>query len=171
MAPIEPDLSNSNLRPLLLLGGFATGISGLAGLVGFRVLYRSYRALPPSQAARSRQATRKKHIQAYQGLLFLSFSVALFHGFHLLSISYQIWAAERGESVPTSLWREGGLFSKTDSVSLKLGRWLRDTDLLGEVWVQTLDSSRRQWWTQQLLLGAGVWSTFVAIEGEGDTKC
>jgi hypothetical protein len=166
MAPIEPDLRNSNLWALLLLTSFGTLNTILIYIVAHRVLYRAYHALTPTSATRERESRRRKHVLAFEGLAFLSFSLALYYGFHLLSVSYQVWAIERGEPIPTSLWHEGGLFSREKTVSLKLGRWLHDSDLIAEIFELVLDRSSHQWWTQQLLLGAVVWSTYAAIEGK-----
>ena len=165
MAPIEPDLHNSNLRPLLLFGSYFVSTFSLLYLILHRVLYQASTSLPPSQATRFRENQRQKHVRIFAGLSVISLAVACYYIFNFLTVSYRVWAHERGEALPLNLWGRGGLLGSDDPVDLQLGRWLKDTSLLMEWWEIAIERSRRFWWTQQLVLGTAAWSTFAAIEG------
>ena len=166
MAPIEPDLYNANFRPISLFSGYIVLASSLTYLITRRVLYRAYTSIPPSQATRHRQHDRQRHVRIFAGLTVLSLGVACYQLFSLLSLSYKVWAHERGEALPIGLWGRGGLFGGDEGQGLALGRWFHDTDLLRETWEIAIEKSRRFWWTQQLWLGAAAWSVFLGIEGE-----
>ena len=165
MAPIEPDLSNSNKLPIALLSTYLSLTSVLIYTISHRVLFKAHKALPPSQATRFRQSTRRKHIEAFAALALLSLAVATYFGYSFLKLSYQVWAYERGEAVPTGLFGRYGIFSQRVG-RLQLGRWLHDTDLISELWEIALERARRRWWSQQLLLTSGPWCLYVAIEGQ-----
>ncbi|KZF24002.1 hypothetical protein L228DRAFT_266370 [Xylona heveae TC161] len=168
MAPIEPDLSNSNARPLAFLTAYGLVAAHVTVLV-VRTLYRASRALPPSQATRSRQSHRRKHVAIFAALAALSLVVTGYYVFGAFLLSYRVWALQRGEVVPRHLWGEAGVFfagEEEKAVDLQLGRWWRETDLITEFWELTTETSRRFWWTQQAFLGAAAWGVFVAIEGQ-----
>ena len=55
MAPIEPDLTTSNVCLLLTFSGYPLLVVGLTALILFDVLYNAHAALPPSQDARPPQ--------------------------------------------------------------------------------------------------------------------
>ena len=166
MAPIDPDLYNDNTRPLALLSSYAILATSLIGLIDHRVLYRSYKALPPSQATRQREPHRRKHIATFVALNALSFGLAIYYIGSILNVSYQVWAYERGDSVPSSVWGGDGVFTEDGSLTLQLGRWLKNTDVIQDAWEIAMSNSRRQWWTQQLFLGRSAWSLYVAIDGK-----
>ena len=157
MAPIEHDLSNSNRLPIALGTVYLLATSFLVYTVAHRVLYRAHKALPPSQATRVREGARRKHIGTFIALASLSLTVGIYYGYQFLKLSYQVWAYQRGDVVPTGLWG--------NSRHLQLGRWLHDTDLISEIWEIAMEKTRRRWWTQQLLLTTGPWSLYVAIQG------
>ncbi|KAI4144072.1 MAG: hypothetical protein LQ340_006791 [Diploschistes diacapsis] len=163
MAPIEHDLSNSNIWPIALFLVYITTTSFLLYRIGHSVLYRAHRALPPSQATRSREGSRRKHIETFAALAFVSLAFAISYGYNCLKLSYQVWAFERGETVPTGLFGQHGVLS-SGLGQLQLGRWLHDTDILAEFWEIAMEKTRRRWWTQQLLLTTGPWSLYVAIQ-------
>lgn len=166
MAPIEPDTSNFNFQPLFLLGSYLFVTAALITLVIRNVVYRAYRALPPSQTTRHRQAKRKKHVQIFAALTILSLVMTTYYVYGSLSLSYRVWAHERGEMLPNGLWGPGGVIGEGDeSVGLELGRWFKDTSLLLDHWEIIVEKSRRFWWSQQMLLGSTVWSVFMGIEG------
>jgi hypothetical protein len=164
MAPIEHDLTNSNIRPYLAFTGYLTFTSYLLYLVGHRVFYRAYKALPPSQATRHREGARKNQIDVFAGLAVLSLGVTVYYGYRFLLLSYQIWAFERGEIIPTGLWTEEGIFGSR-APKLLLGRWFHDTDLTAELWEIAMEKTRRRWWTGQLLMTSSVWSLYVSVQG------
>jgi len=170
MAPIEPDTSNSNIRPLFLLGGYVFTATALTALIIRQVLYRAYRSLPPSQTTRHRQSNRRKHLQIFAALSVLSLSVTWYYLYSSLSLSYRVWARERGEALPSGLWGRGAIFGGGDeSVRLELGRWSKDTSLVWDSWEIIAEKSRRFWWSQQISLGTTVWSVFMGIEGRDST--
>ena len=164
MAPIEPDLSNSNTVPIALFSAYVSATSFLLYVIGYRVLFQAHGALPPSQSTRFREGARRKQVEIFGALAFLSLAFAVSYGYNFLKLSYQVWAFERGVTVPTGLFGQYGVFSR-DVGQLQLGRWLRDTDLLSELWEIAMEKTRRRWWSQQLLLTTGPWSLYVAIQG------
>ena len=164
MAPIEHDLSNSNRLPIALGTLYLLTTSFLVYTVAHRVLYQAHKALPPSQATRVREGARRKHIGTFIALASLSLTFAIYYGYQFLKLSYQVWAFERGDIVPTGLWGQHGALWGS-SRHLRLGRWLHDTDLISEIWEIAVEKTRRRWWTQQLLLTTGPWSLYVAIQG------
>ena len=166
MAPIEHEYLNDNSRPLTLLGVYAAGTSGIIGLIAHRVLYRAYKALPPSQGTRQRKDHRHKHVAIFAGLTVVSFGLAVYYIASIVNISYQVWAYERGDLVPGWIWGGDDVFAKDGSLTLQLGRWFADTDVVGDAWEVATSNSRRLWWTQQLFLGRAAWSLFVAIDGK-----
>ena len=164
MAPIEHDLSNSNRLPIALFVAYLSTNSILVYTVVYRVLVRAHKALAPSQATRLREGTRRKHIEIFGALAFLSLTFAVSYAYNFLKLSYQVWAFERGEIVPTGFFGQTGILSGKVG-QLQLGRWLHDTDLVAELWEIAMEKTRRRWWTQQLLLTTGPWSLYVAIQG------
>lgn len=166
MAPIEPDTSNSNFQPLVLLGSYLFVTGALTTLIVRNVIYRASNALPPSQTTRHRESKRRKHVQIFAALAALSLAMTGYHVYSSLSLSYRVWALERGEMLPNGLFGPGGIVGGGDeSVGLELGRWLKDTSLLLDHWEIIIEKSRRFWWSQQLLLGSTVLSLFMGIEG------
>ena len=164
MAPIEPDLSNSNLRPLSIFGGYLLLASALVGFVSYDVLYKAYRALPPSQDTRHRQPSRERHVQLFAVLATLSLATTWYYMFSYFTLSYRVWAHEMGKGLPVGLWSQGGIF-EGGQLRLALGRWLSDTSLFWDAWEIVIERSKRYWWSQQTFLGAAAWSVFVGIEG------
>lgn len=164
MAPIEPDLTNSNVRPLLAAAGYLTTITFLLMLISYRVYYRAYISLPPSQATRSREHSRNSHTEIFAGLATVCLGVTIYYGYQFLLLSYQIWAYERGEVVPTGLASDEGLLA-ANGPKLFIGRWFHDTDLIGELWEICVEKTRRRWWTNQLFLSTTAWSLYVSIKG------
>jgi hypothetical protein len=165
MAPIEPDLYNSNLRPLSIFGGYLILASALTVLISYSVLYKASRALPPSQDTRQRQSNREKHVQFFAILALISLVTTWYHMLQYFGLSYRVWAHEMGEPVPPTLWGENGYIA-FGTLRLALGRWLKDTSLFRDAWEIVTERSRRYWWSQQIFLGAAAWSVFVGIEGK-----
>lgn len=166
MAPIESDTANSNIWPLFVLGGYLSTVTALTALIIRNVLFQASRSLPPSQTTRHRQSNRRKHVQTFATLSVLSLAVTSYYSYGVLSLSYRVWANERGEALPSGLWGRGGYFGGGDEgVGLELGRWLKDTSFVRDCLEIVAEKSRRFWWNQQMLLGTTVWSVFVGIEG------
>ena len=164
MAPIEPDLSNSNIRPLAIFGGYLGVCVALTGLISYSVLWKAYRSLPPSQDTRHRKPSREKHVYLFVGLAIASLAATWFYMFKFFVLSYRVWAYEMGEELPLQLWGENGVF-EDGQLKLALGRWLHDTTLFNDAWEIVVEKSRRYWWSQQIFLGAAAWSVFVGVEG------
>lgn len=128
MAPIAPELYDSNLLPLSLFSGYFLLVAILTGLISYDVLYRDLRAFPPSQDTRQRSSNREKHVKLFTALAVLSVATTWYHMFKYLSLSYRGWAYEMGENVPLGLWGNHDS-TKHDNTKLALGRWLKDTSL------------------------------------------
>jgi hypothetical protein len=67
-----------------------------------RSLYRSHRALGPAQDTRQRSAERAKLTAAFESLAALGLVFAVTSGLEYLTLSYKVWASERGIQVPDS---------------------------------------------------------------------
>jgi hypothetical protein len=166
MAPIEPDLSRSNLKPLAIFGGYLLNAIGLTAFLSYFVLYRAFQSLPPSQATRFRASNRKKHVQIFSALAIVSLGVTWYYMLSFFWLSYRSWASEMGELVPGHFWSE---YTRGQIQGLELGRWLKDTELFREAWEIASEKSGRYWWTQQIFLGAAAWSVFLGMEGREET--
>jgi hypothetical protein len=162
MAPTEPDLSNSNLKPLAIFAGYILNALGLTAFLSYLVLYRSYRALRPSQATRFRASSQKKHVQIFIVLAFVSLGVTWYYMLSFFWLSYQAWAHQMGEPVPKNIW---AAYGDGQGQGLALGRWLKDTQLFRDAWEIAAEKSGRYWWSQQIFLGAAAWSIFLGMEG------
>jgi hypothetical protein len=67
-----------------------------------RSLYRSHKALGPAQDTRQRSAERAKLTTAFGSLAALGLVFAITSGLDYLTLSYKVWASERGIQVPDS---------------------------------------------------------------------
>lgn len=132
MAPIEPDLHNSNVRPLSIFARYLILASGLSGLISYDVLRRAFRSLPPSQDTRHRQSNHEKHVQLFAILALLSLAVTWYHMLQYVALSYRAWAYEMDEPLPATPCGENGYFA-FGTLRLALGRWLKDTSLFRDV--------------------------------------
>ena len=166
MAPIEADISNSNIRPIGLFASYLAAASGLTFFVSRNILFKAFKSLPPSQATRIRTTNRRKHVILFTSLAVVSLIVTIWQMFRVLSLSYRAWAYEMGQSLPQSWVGEGGVWGE-GKTGLALGRWLEDTDLLNDALEIAVEKSRRYWWTQQLILAAAAWSIYLSVEGLG----
>lgn len=75
-------------------------MTGLLSLYAIETLYRSYLALPPSSATRHRQPLRRGHVQLFAALAVASLVTAFYFAMKFASLSYRVWAAERGIVLP-----------------------------------------------------------------------
>ncbi len=66
-------------------------------------MYRSYMVLPPSSATRYREPLRQGYVHAFSLLALASLVAAAYFGVTFISLSYQVWATERGLELPTRL--------------------------------------------------------------------
>ena len=165
MAPIEPDLSNSNLRPLAIFASYLVAASGLTTFITRNVIYRSYKGLPPSQATRLRESKRRKHVYVFLGLAGASLATTWWHMLGFFSLSYRSWAHEMGQPLPERFWGENGAFGE-GKTGLTLGRWLSDTELFRDAWEIVIERSQRYWWGQQIFFATAAWALYVSIEGK-----
>lgn len=163
MAPIEPDLSNYNIKPIAIFTGYLLNALGLTAFLSYFVLYGAFKALPPSQATRFRASSRKKYVRIFASLGLLSLGVTWYYMFSFFWLSYRVWALQMGELVPEHFWGDEGLLKGTGG--LALGRWLKDTELFRDAWEIAAEKSGRYWWSQQIFLGAAAWSVFLGMEG------
>lgn len=157
MAPIEPEFFNSNVKPIVLLSIYAGVTASLVALIAHRVFHAAHRALPPAMANRVRQGRRRRHILLYTALSLISLGVATYWRVQQVRQSYNVWAYERGYTVPGALWTD-------DTAKWEFGRWLQDTNF-DDVWEIALEKSRRRWWTSQYFFSITIWSFFVSVEG------
>ncbi|KAF3770516.1 hypothetical protein M406DRAFT_344220 [Cryphonectria parasitica EP155] len=111
-------------------------------------LYRSFKSLSPSQDVRLRLDRRKKLVPIFAGLALLSLGTACYAALAYASLSFRVWAAERG------------VVEKPQSV-----RWLADTPIYQDAFEIVAEKARRFWWGQQLDLSIVPWSVLVATEG------
>lgn len=88
-----------SLLPASQLGGHILLASCLTALVS-RTIYRSYLALPPSSATRHRQPLRRNHVRIFISLALLGLITAGWFGVSGASLSYRVWAIERGVELP-----------------------------------------------------------------------
>lgn len=68
-----------------------------------RSLYRSHQALGPAHDTRGRKAERSKLTTAFGSLAALGLVFAVTSGLEYLTLSYKVWASQRGVAVP-ELW-------------------------------------------------------------------
>jgi hypothetical protein len=161
MAPVEPEVANSNLRPLVELGspGALAAVS-LATLV--RYFWQKSTSLPPAQDVRVRLAQRHRYIAIFALLSLASFATTTYFNAQRLVWSYREWAHEAGETAPNTLWQ--GWYANPEGSELFLGRWFQDTHVLHESFTIPLQKSTSWWWVQQSYTLLVVWSVFVGIE-------
>jgi hypothetical protein len=69
-------------------------------VIVLRTIYRSYIALPPSSATRFREPLRQGYVQAFSLLALVSLAAAAYFGVTFSSLSYRVWAIQRGVEFP-----------------------------------------------------------------------
>ncbi|KAK3322142.1 hypothetical protein B0H66DRAFT_589920 [Apodospora peruviana] len=166
MAPVSLE-SEVRYTPLV----FAASHIAAAGYLTYTIalgLYRSQTALGPAQDTRLRTAQRQKLTSAFGSLAALSLILAIGSGISYLTLSYKVWASERGVAVPNSLfggWHAQENANTTTPVGIYPFSWLNDTPIYRDALEIIAERSRRLWWAQQLGLSAISWSMLLAIEG------
>ncbi len=73
---------------------------GYLSFIALHTIHRSYAALPPSAAVRDREPIRKGYVHTFSILALLSLASAFVYGMKFGSLSYQVWATERGIELP-----------------------------------------------------------------------
>lgn len=141
---------------LIIYLGYAVGAS----------LYTSYKSLSPSQDTRERRSRRIRLVSVFLGLALTALVVATYSSVSYATLSYKVWADERGVDLPERLIGEKGLFPDTkNSSQLHLARWLSDTPIYYDALEIIAEKARRFWWGQQIDLALVSWSSLLAIEG------
>ncbi|KAI9645834.1 hypothetical protein NHQ30_005269 [Ciborinia camelliae] len=159
MAPL------SFILPTVQLGGHIVLTSCLTALVA-RTIYRSYLALPPSSETRHRQPLRRDHVKIFISLALLGLTTAAWFGMSGASLSYRVWAAERGVELPDSFFGDKGAFRFGQHPGrFEIVRWLNDTPFYRDNLEIVAEKARYFWWGQQASFAMTSFSTYVAIEG------
>lgn len=158
--------------------------TGYISLIAARSIYRSYIALPPSSATRHREPLRKGHVQTFSILALVSLAFAGYYASRFASLSYRVWATERGIELPNGYEKllcimnpkkltlcsffgdKGALRGGEHPGRLQVVRWLNDTPFYRDALEIATEKSRHFWWVQQVSLGLISWSLYVAIEGQ-----
>ncbi|KAE9379011.1 hypothetical protein N431DRAFT_396960 [Stipitochalara longipes BDJ] len=165
MAPVELHTTASYVPT----GIVATHIFavGYISVVVLRTIYRSYIALPPSSATRLREPLRQGYVQAFSLLALVSIAVATYFGVRFGSLSYRVWATERGVELPDGLFGDNGAIRGGEHPGrLQIVRWLNDTPLYRDALEIVAEKARYFWWGQQINLAMVSWSAYLAIEGQ-----
>ncbi|KAK0711243.1 hypothetical protein B0H67DRAFT_584735 [Lasiosphaeris hirsuta] len=164
MAPVVLELTPSYI-PLFLSTLHVTTVAGLLYIIGLG-LCRSQVGLGPAQDTRHRTSQRLKLATAFGSLAALGFSLAVTSGLGYLTLSYKVWAFERGIEVPDSVFKSS-LWSSApvNGSNLYLAQWLSDTPIYFDAFEILTEKARRLWWGQQLDLAIVSWTTLLAIEG------
>ncbi|KAL2133390.1 hypothetical protein VTI74DRAFT_2433 [Chaetomium olivicolor] len=164
MAPVEVEHLPRDLPLTLAILRVATA-AYVSYTVG-RSLYRSHQALRPAQDTRYRQSERAKLSIAFGGFAALGLAFAISSGLKYLTLSYKVWASERGVDYPESLFESRTLTALGTSRSgLYLRYWLTDTSVYLDALEIIAEKTRRLWWGQQLDLATISWTALLAIEG------
>ncbi|KAG0652051.1 hypothetical protein D0Z07_1420 [Hyphodiscus hymeniophilus] len=165
MAPVEIQSTPSRLPAGVAFSHFF--LTGWLSFVAVRTIYRSYLALPPSSATRHRQPLRRGHVQLFSILAFTSLVTAFYFGMRFASLSYRVWAAERGVELPENFFGDKGALRPGEHPGrLHITRWLNDTPFYRDCLEIVAEKARHFWWGQQINLGLVSWGLFAAIEGQ-----
>ncbi|KXX79531.1 hypothetical protein MMYC01_203121 [Madurella mycetomatis] len=164
MAPVAVEKEPGYL-PLLLAASHGAAAVYFSCVVGVS-LYRSQKALGPAHDTRHRIAQRLKLTTAFGSLAALGLVFATTSAWAHLTLSYNVWASERGIRVPDWLSESHATSTNgTDAFDLQIRRWLNDTPVYLDTLEIIAEKSRRLWWGQQLDLATVSWTTLLAIEG------
>ncbi|KAK3340725.1 hypothetical protein B0H65DRAFT_473292 [Neurospora tetraspora] len=160
MAPVALE-SEPRYLPLVLAGSHITASLYLTYIIGLG-LYRSYAQLGPAQDTRGRISQRQKLAATFGSLSLLSLGSAIKSGLEYLTLSYKVWASERG--IPLQQTLSGG-FSLENLTPEHVRAWLNDTPLYLDALEIVAEKARRLWWGQQLDLATVSWTMLLAVEG------
>ncbi|KAK3357368.1 hypothetical protein B0T25DRAFT_538989 [Lasiosphaeria hispida] len=164
MAPVVFELTPSYI-PVALSTLHVFSVTGILYIIGLG-LYRSHVELGPAQDTRHRSSQRQKLATAFGSLAALGFSLAATSALSYLTLSYKVWAFERGIEVPDSVFKSSLLSSTpANGSTLYLTQWLSDTPIYFDALEILAEKARRSWWGQQLDLGIVSWTTLLAVEG------
>lgn len=146
---------------MVLAGSHITASLYLTYIIGLG-LYRSYAQLGPAQDTRGRISQRQKLAATFGSLSLLSLGSAIKSGLEYLTLSYKVWASERG--IPLQQTLSGG-FSLENLTPEHVRAWLNDTPLYLDALEIVAEKARRLWWGQQLDLATVSWTMLLAVEG------
>ncbi|KAH6624792.1 hypothetical protein B0J18DRAFT_457025 [Chaetomium sp. MPI-SDFR-AT-0129] len=166
MAPVQVE-TEPGLLPLALAISRVTAAAYASYTVG-RSLYRSHQALGPAHDTRSRKAERTKLTTAFGSLAALGLVFAVTSGLEYLTLSYKVWASQRGVAVPelSNFFRNHTQTADGTPIDrVYLQHWLSDVPVFTDALEIIAEKSRRLWWGQQLDLATISWTALLAIEG------
>ncbi|KAH8658687.1 hypothetical protein BGZ60DRAFT_531372 [Tricladium varicosporioides] len=164
MAPVEVQAPVS-LIPVAIVGSHVFLVVYLYVVV-LRTIFRSYLALGPSSATRSCEPLRRGYVKIFSVLVVVSLMVGTFFALNFSSLSYRVWAMEKGVSLPESVFGDkGALRGGEHPGRLHLVRWLNDVPFYRDILEITSEQARYLWWNQQVSLALVSWSMYLAIEG------
>ncbi|AEO57791.1 hypothetical protein MYCTH_2304416 [Thermothelomyces thermophilus ATCC 42464] len=158
MAPVEVEHHASPIP--LFLAAFRIAAAAYVSYTVWRSLYRSHKALGPAQDTRTRTAERSKLTVVFGSLAALGLVFAVTSSLEYLTLSYKVWASERGVDVPESLFNIG-----RDGPALYLKHWLSDTPVFLDALEIIAEETPRLWWGQQVDLATISWTALLAVEG------
>lgn len=160
--PLEPQID-------YVAVGLAGGHLLLATFLSFEVgrsLYRSYRALGPTQDTRQRTNRRATLLPVFAALAAASLLSAIYATERYATLSYKVWASQRDIKLPTRFYGHDGIFPLGENATqVHVTRWLSDTPLHLDAVEIAAEKARRYWWGQQIDLGLISWSMLLAVEG------
>jgi hypothetical protein len=163
MAPVDPDILNSNLKPLAVLGVQAGSIAILlSALARFYVV--AHRALPPSKHTRSRHSIERTKLPVFLALGTVSTCVALFSRANWLVASFLDWIYMR--DYPNDVTNSFFAYGQLVDGKLPLGLWWQDSNVAKQYFYGILGNPAYFLFSFQNLAGVIIFSLFVGIEGK-----
>ncbi|ROW12120.1 hypothetical protein VMCG_00723 [Cytospora schulzeri] len=174
--PLESELRNSYTGLAVVVLHVSSAIYFI-WTVGKSLSY-SYKSLSPSQDVRLRLDQRRRLVPLFSVLALLSLSTALYSAVKYSSLSYRVWADQRGylpsgntNSAVGGILKDN-LASTSETAQLNATqlaaykvRWLADTPIYQDAFEIVAEKARRYWWGQQVDLSFVPWSALLAVEG------
>ncbi|OCK95837.1 uncharacterized protein K441DRAFT_686237 [Cenococcum geophilum 1.58] len=164
MAPVEPELTNSNTVPIALFSSQVLVIAGLT-TTALYTIRRAWRTLPPSHNTRLQQVWRRRAVFVFSFLAVASLAVQTAFSVAWRVLSYQEWARQGDYETSNGIWT-GWYGTGEEGVGVQLGNWMKDVDLVREANRYVVQSPRAFVWTHQLFTGLIIASIFMGIEGQ-----
>ncbi|KAK5664268.1 hypothetical protein OQA88_486 [Cercophora sp. LCS_1] len=142
--------------PLALVFTHAIVVSLLSLVVGLD-LYHSYKALGPALGL-----ARGTYCHAFTILAAVSFVSAFYWHVRYLTVSFDVWALERGIGVSASV---GALFSEfLNDGCFHLARWLNDKPVYTDAFEIVAEETKRVWWAQQVDIATVSWMILLSVK-------
>ncbi|KAL2201213.1 hypothetical protein P885DRAFT_65495 [Corynascus similis CBS 632.67] len=158
MALVEVE-NHPSYTPLLFAVSRIAAATYASSTVG-QSLYRSNKALSPAQDTRHQTVKRNKLTAAFGGLAVVGLVLSVTSSVEYLTLSYKVWASERGIEVPNRLFWDG-----LKEAAPYLRHWMSDTPVFFDALEIVAEKTRRLWWGQQVDLATIAWTALLAIEG------